>query len=89
MTDEYCSLNVLDAKWIDSIACIRLSAFVPRGMVHAFKNVASTSGRVLRWTIPGSNGDYFHAVQAMKVAGGFNPERFGEISRRFVTEFIG
>ncbi len=63
--------------------------FVPRGTVHAFKNVASTLGRVLEWTIPGSNGDYFRAVHAMEAAGGFDPEKFGEINRQFVTEFIG
>jgi mannose-6-phosphate isomerase-like protein (cupin superfamily) len=63
--------------------------FVPRGTVHAFKNVAGTLGKVLEWTIPGSNGDYFRAVHAMEVDGGFDPEKFGEINRQFVTEFIG
>jgi quercetin dioxygenase-like cupin family protein len=63
--------------------------FLPRGTVHAFKNVASTLGRLLEWTIPGSNGDYFRAVHAMQAAGGFDPKKFGEINRQFVTEFIG
>ncbi len=63
--------------------------FVPRGTVHAFMNVASTLGKVLEWTIPGSNGDYFRAVHAMEASGGFDPEKFGEINRQFVTEFVG
>jgi mannose-6-phosphate isomerase-like protein (cupin superfamily) len=63
--------------------------FIPRGTVHAFKNVASTLGKVLEWTIPGSNGDYFRAVHEMEADGGFDPEKFGEINRQFVTEFVG
>jgi len=62
--------------------------FVPRGTVHAFKNVASTSGKVLEWTIPGSNGAYFRAVHEMEAAGGFAPDKFAEINRQFVTEFV-
>jgi mannose-6-phosphate isomerase-like protein (cupin superfamily) len=47
--------------------------FVPRGTVHTFKNVAPTIGRLLEWTIPGDNGDYFRAMHQMEAAGGFNP----------------
>src|ERR1017187_3553047 len=63
--------------------------FVPRGTVHAFTNTASSAGRLLEWTIPGSNGDYFRAVHEMETTGGFDPEKFAEINRRFVTEFVG
>jgi mannose-6-phosphate isomerase-like protein (cupin superfamily) len=63
--------------------------FVPRGTVHAFKNIASTAGKLLEWTIPGSNGDYFRAMHEMEAAGGFDPEKFAAINRRFVTEFVG
>jgi mannose-6-phosphate isomerase-like protein (cupin superfamily) len=63
--------------------------FVPRGTVHTFKNVASTMGRLLEWTIPGDNGDYFRAMHQMESAGGFNPETFAQINQRFVTEFVG
>jgi mannose-6-phosphate isomerase-like protein (cupin superfamily) len=62
--------------------------FVPRGTVHTFKNVASTTGKLLEWTIPGDNGDYFRAMHQMEAAGGFNPETFAEINQRFVTEFV-
>ncbi|HEY3849066.1 MAG TPA: cupin domain-containing protein [Acetobacteraceae bacterium] len=62
--------------------------FVPRGTVHTFKNVASTTGKLLEWTIPGDNGDYFRAMHQMEATGGFNPETFAEINQRFVTEFV-
>jgi mannose-6-phosphate isomerase-like protein (cupin superfamily) len=63
--------------------------FVPRGTVHAFKNVARTPGKLLEWTIPGSNGPYFRAVHEMEAGGGFDPEKFAAINRRFATEFVG
>ncbi len=63
--------------------------YVPRGTVHTFKNTASGNGKLLEWTIPGSNGDYFRAMHEMEAAGGFDPEKFAEINRRFVTEFVG
>lgn len=62
--------------------------FVPRGTVHTFKNVSSAMGRILEWTIPGENGDYFRAMHEMEAAGGFNPEKFAEINQRYVTEFV-
>lgn len=64
-------------------------AFIPRGTLHAFKNVGTTSGRMLEWTIPGDNEQYFRAVHDMQNAGGFDPERFAEINQRFATEFAG
>ena len=63
--------------------------FVPRGTVHAFKNISESTGKLLEWTSPGSNGDYFRAMHEMEAAGGFDPEKFAEINQRFVTEFVG
>ena len=63
--------------------------FVPSGTPHAFKNIASHPGRLIEWTIPGSNGDYFRAVHEMEAGGGFDPTTFADINRRFVTEFVG
>jgi mannose-6-phosphate isomerase-like protein (cupin superfamily) len=63
--------------------------FVPRGSVHAFKNISSDTGKLLEWTIPGSNGDYFRAMSKMEAEGGFNPATFAAINQRFVTEFVG
>ena len=62
--------------------------FVPRGTVHTFKNISATTGKLLEWTIPGENGDYFRAMHEMETNGGFNPEKFAEINQRFVTEFV-
>ncbi len=63
--------------------------FVPRGTVHAFKNVAGTTGKLLEWTIPGSNDPYFRAMHEMEATGGFDPEKFAAINRQFATEFVG
>lgn len=63
--------------------------FVPRGTVHSFKNVSDGMGRLLEWTIPGENGDYFRAMHEMEQSGGFNPETFAAINRQYVTEFVG
>lgn len=63
--------------------------FVPRGTVHAFKNIGVTTGRLLEWTIPGSNDPYFRAVHEMEAGSGFDPERFAEINKQFATEFVG
>jgi mannose-6-phosphate isomerase-like protein (cupin superfamily) len=62
--------------------------FVPRGTVHTFKNVSGGMGKLLEWTIPGSNGDYFRAMSEMETEGGFNPATFTAINQQFVTEFI-
>ncbi len=62
--------------------------FVPRGTVHAFTNIASTPGRMLEWTIPGNNGDYFQAVDKMQTESGFDPEKFAAINQAFATEFV-
>jgi len=63
--------------------------FVPRGTVHTFRNIGTTPGHLLEWTIPGSNEPYFRAVHDMEAGSGFDPERFAEINRRFATEFAG
>ena len=62
--------------------------FVPRGTVHAFKNVGTGVGKVLEWTIPGNNYAYFRAIHEMEAGGGFDPERLAEINREFATEFV-
>jgi mannose-6-phosphate isomerase-like protein (cupin superfamily) len=62
--------------------------FVPRGTTHAFTNVSTTDGRILEWTIPGDNADYFRAVDAMQAGGGFDPGKFAAINQRYATEFV-
>ena len=60
--------------------------FVPRGTVHAFSNIGETTGRLLEWTIPGTNEPYFRAVHEMQGTG-FDLDKLGDINRRFSTEF--
>ena len=60
--------------------------FTPRNTVHSFSNIGTTPGRLLEWTIPGSNEPYFRAVHDMQGVG-FDLERLAEINRRFSTEF--
>jgi len=60
--------------------------FTPRNTVHSFSNIGTTPGRLLEWTIPGSNEPYFRAVHDMQGVG-FDLERLAEINRRFATEF--
>lgn len=62
--------------------------FVPRGNVHAFTNIAAETGRILEWTIPGDNADYFREMHGMEQSGGFNPAAFAAINQKFVTEFM-
>jgi mannose-6-phosphate isomerase-like protein (cupin superfamily) len=62
--------------------------FVPRGTVHTFRNISATNGKLLEWTIPGSNGNYFRAIHDMETNGGFDPVKFAEINQRYVTEFV-
>jgi quercetin dioxygenase-like cupin family protein len=62
--------------------------FVPRGTVHTFKNISASNGRLLEWTIPGDNGDYFRAIHEMEANGGFDPVKFAAINQQFVTEFV-
>ena len=62
--------------------------FVPRGTVHTFKNTSASMGKLLEWTIPGDNGDYFRAMHKMETESGFNPETFAAINERYVTEFV-
>jgi mannose-6-phosphate isomerase-like protein (cupin superfamily) len=78
----------LGVNGVESMIGPRTLVFVPRGTVHTFKNVSDGMGRLLEWTIPGDNGDYFRAMHKMESESGFNPETFAEINARFVTEFV-
>lgn len=60
--------------------------FTPRGTVHSFSNIGKANGRLLEWTIPGSNEPYFRAVHEMGERG-FDLDRLAEINRQFATEF--
>jgi mannose-6-phosphate isomerase-like protein (cupin superfamily) len=44
--------------------------FTPRGAVHSFKNIGTSSAKLLEWTIPGGNEPYFRAVNKMEANAG-------------------
>ena len=62
--------------------------FTPRGAVHSFKNIGTSSAKLLEWTIPGGNESYFRKVHEMEANAGFDPKRLTEINKQLATEFI-
>jgi mannose-6-phosphate isomerase-like protein (cupin superfamily) len=61
--------------------------FIPRGCIHRFKNIGTTTGRMLDWSLPGGQDDYFRAISDMAAGAGFSSERAMEISRQYDTNF--
>src|SRR5262249_19046093 len=46
--------------------------FIPRNVVHRFKNVGGTTGRMLAWGLPGGEGPFPKAISRPASRGGFN-----------------
>src|SRR5262245_52385932 len=63
--------------------------FIPRTVVHRFKNVGDTTGCMLDWTLPGGQDHYFKAIADLDAGGGFTSEKVMEINRKFATKFPG
>src|SRR5262249_2925282 len=61
--------------------------FIPRNVVHRFKNVGSITGRMLGWRLPGGQDHYLKAIPELAAGGGFTSEKVMEISRTFDTHF--
>ena len=59
--------------------------FIPRHVVHRFKNIGDTTGCMLDWSLPGGQDHYFKAISEL-AAGGFTCERIMEISKKFDTK---
>ena len=62
--------------------------FIPRNVVHRFKNVGDTTGCMLDWTLPGGQDHYFKAISELAPAGGLTPEKVMEINKRHDTKFL-
>ena len=62
--------------------------FIPRNVVHRFKNVGDTTGCMLDWTLPGGQDHYFKAISELAAAGGLTPEKVMEINKRHDTKFL-
>jgi mannose-6-phosphate isomerase-like protein (cupin superfamily) len=59
--------------------------FIPRDVVHRFKNVGSITGRMLGWSLPGGQDHYLKAISELAAGGGFTSEKVIEISKTFDT----
>ena len=62
--------------------------FIPRNVVHRFKNVGTTRACMLDWSLPGGQDHYFKAISDLDAAGGFDGDKALEISRKFDTNFL-
>jgi quercetin dioxygenase-like cupin family protein len=63
--------------------------FLPRNTVHTFKNVGTTTARMLDMSLPGGQDRYFKEIHALAAGGGFSGEKVLEVSRRHDTNFPG
>ena len=61
--------------------------FIPRNVVHRFKNVGDTTACMLDWSLPGGQDHYFKTVSELAAGGDFTGEMVMEISKKFDTNF--
>jgi mannose-6-phosphate isomerase-like protein (cupin superfamily) len=61
--------------------------FIPRNVVHSFKNIGETTASMLDWSLPGGQDHYFNTTAELANGGGFTGEKGLEISRQFDTNF--
>jgi quercetin dioxygenase-like cupin family protein len=61
--------------------------FIPRNVIHRFKNVGDTAACMLDWSLPGGQDHYFKAIADLAAGGGFTGENVMEISKKFDTNF--
>ena len=61
--------------------------FIPRNVVHRFKNIGDTTACMLDWSLPGGQDRYFKAISELAADGGFTGEKAMEISTKFDTNF--
>jgi len=61
--------------------------FIPRNVVHRFKNVGNTTACLLDWSLPGGQDHYFKAIADLADGDGFTGEKVMAISKQFDTNF--
>src|SRR5262249_9460682 len=49
--------------------------FIPRDVVHRFKNVGGITGRMLGWSLPGGQDHYLKVISELAAGGGFTSEK--------------
>jgi mannose-6-phosphate isomerase-like protein (cupin superfamily) len=62
--------------------------FIPRNVVHRFKNVGDTTACMLDWSLPGGQDHYFKAISELAADGRFTDEKVMEINKKFDTKFL-
>ncbi|GAB7524561.1 hypothetical protein PBS_35480 [Paraburkholderia sp. 2C] len=62
--------------------------FIPRGVTHRFKNIGTTVGHMLDWSLPGGQDKYFKAISDLMAIGQFGTLAAKELSARFDTHFM-
>ena len=62
--------------------------FIPRNVVHSFKNVDDTTACMLDWSLPGGQDRYFKAMADLANANGFTGKKMMEINKKFNTNFL-
>jgi len=61
--------------------------FIPRNVVHRFKNVGATTACMLDWSLPGGQDRYFKAISDLAAGDDFTGEKVVAISQQFDTNF--
>ena len=62
--------------------------FIPRNVVHSFKNVGDTTACMLDWSLPGGQDHYFKAMAKLADSDAFGGEKMQEINKQFHTVFL-
>jgi mannose-6-phosphate isomerase-like protein (cupin superfamily) len=62
--------------------------FIPRNVVHRFKNVGDTTGCMLDWSLPAGHDQYFKAISDLGATGCLTAEKVMEINKKFDTKFL-
>ena len=63
--------------------------FIPRKVVHRFKNVGDKTASMVDWSLPGGQDHYYKTISELAAGAGFTGEKVMEISRKFDTNFPG
>lgn len=67
-------------------------AFVPPDTVHSFRNISGKTAKMLDWSLPGGQDEYFREIDAMGRGGkGFDAEmmeRLADTNRRHDVTFV-
>ena len=61
--------------------------FIPRNVVHRFKNVGDRTACMLDWSLPGGQDHYFKAISDLAAGDGFTREKVMAISKQFDANF--